>query len=145
MAVLGTLTGTDGSRENTLSGLGNDVLRKARILIVEDQALVSLSLAALVEDAQGEVVGPVASVSDGLALLEKEDVHAAILDVQLADGEVTPIANVLLDRGKVVLFHTATGIPAHIVERHGQLPVCLKPAPPEHVVQKLAELLSRRA
>ena len=121
------------------------MLRKARILIAEDQALVSLTLAALVEDAEGEVVGPIASVSDGLALLEKEDVHAAILDVRLADGEVTPIAKVLLERGTVVLFHTATGLPRDIVKQYGQLPVCLKPAPPEQVVQKLAELISRRA
>ncbi len=41
--------------------------RKHRILIVEDEAIIALNLACAVEDANGEVVGPVASIISSMA------------------------------------------------------------------------------
>ena len=70
------------------------------------------------EDAGGEVVGPVSSVEAGLMLLRRrEQIHAAILDVGLTDRDVAPIAAVLLDRGVAVVFHTASAVPAGILAR----------------------------
>ena len=92
--------------------------------------------------ADGEVVGPVASVRDGLALLEREEVHAAILDVALADGAVAPVAAALLERGKVVIFHTASPVPLEIIRRYGEPTVCPKPMHPQLVVRRLADIVN---
>lgn len=117
------------------------MLHGHRVFIAEDEALVACDLAASIKEAQGEVVGPVATVKEGLALLAKEKVHAAILDGRLADRAVTPIAIILIERGIVVVFHTATGVPQEITARYGDLPVCKKPIASHHVVRRLADLM----
>jgi hypothetical protein len=66
------------------------MLRNCRVLIAEDEALISLDLAQAVEAANGEPVGPFATVRDGMVYLAHNDVHAAILDVHLADRDIAP-------------------------------------------------------
>ncbi len=119
------------------------MLDQCRVLIAEDEALVALDLAHAVEAAQGEVAGPFATVKDGLVYLAHNDVHAAILDIHLANQVVTPIAMALLDRGKSVVFHSASDIPAEVTARHGKVPICRKPMRPDLVVWHLAKALGR--
>lgn len=65
------------------------------ILIVEDEFLISMELAAVLEDSGFRVLGPAASTRAALALLNEQCPHAAVLDMNL-DGEmVTPVAHVL--------------------------------------------------
>jgi DNA-binding response OmpR family regulator len=117
------------------------MLQRRRILIAEDEALIAFELALAVQDAGGEVVGPVATVQDGLKLLASEDVHAAILDVQLIDRDIVPVAAILLERGKVVVFHCASRVPSEIVDRFGEPVLCPKPMLPDEVVARLARLI----
>ncbi|MGH6985347.1 MAG: hypothetical protein ACRED9_00710 [Caulobacteraceae bacterium] len=119
------------------------LLRDQRILIAEDEPIIALDLASAIEEALGEVAGPVASIEEGLAILAAKEVHAAILDVQLANEEITPLAFTLLGGRKVVVFHTATVVPAAILERHGEVNVCRKPAHSGEVVRRLAEAIAR--
>ncbi len=112
-----------------------------RVLIAEDEPLVAECLARAVEDADGEVVGPVSSVRDGLALLAETEVHAAILDVRLIDRDVIPIATALIERGTVVVFHTASPVPAEIIAGPGPVVVCPKPMEAQSVVRRLASLI----
>jgi DNA-binding response OmpR family regulator len=116
-----------------------------RVLIAEDEPLVAYCLARAVEDADGEVAGPVSSVEDGLALLAETDVHAAILDVRLVDQDVVPIARALLERGRVIVFHTASPVPEEIVPGPVRVAVCPKPMDAETVVSRLATLISAAA
>lgn len=118
------------------------MLSRRRVLIAEDHPLVAYAIARAVEDADGEVVGPVSTVEEGLSLLRQAKVDAAILDVGLADRDVGPIAASLLEQGAVVVFHTASPVPAAILARHGPVVVCPKPMEPERVVQKLAWLIN---
>ena len=118
------------------------MLSQQRILVAEDEVLIADDLSAAVSEAGGVVVGPVASVRDGLALIAREAVHAAILDVRLIDGEVSPIAAALLERGAVVVFHSASPVPKAIIDRYGDVVLCPKPMLSNHVVRALADLLS---
>ncbi|MDB5479638.1 MAG: putative response regulator [Caulobacteraceae bacterium] len=119
------------------------MLSNCRVLIAEDEALVAADLAYAVEDAHGEVVGPFATVKAGISYLADREVHAAILDVNLADRTVTPMAMILFHRGKVVVFHTASGLPGELAEFFGHRHVCPKPSLPQHVVLHLARALGR--
>jgi DNA-binding response OmpR family regulator len=78
-----------------------------RILVVEDEFLIALDL----EDALGElgceIVGPAATVSDAMQLVEAKPPDAAVLDVRLVDGSTAPIALELRRRG--VPFLVLTG------------------------------------
>ena len=112
--------------------------------MAEDEPFTAYELARAIEDAGGEVVGPVASVEEGLALLAQENVDAAILDVRLTDRDIAPIAAALLERGKAVVFHTASPIPDQIATRFGEVITCPKPMQSDHVVLRLAALINRR-
>jgi len=119
------------------------MLDDCRILIAEDEALVALDLAHSVEAANGEVVGPFATVKECLGFLARDDVHAAILDVHLADRDVAPVAVALLDRGRHVVFHTASEVPTEIARHYGELPICRKPMAPHRVILHLAKTMGR--
>lgn len=117
------------------------MLQCAKILIAEDEWVTAMDLAAAVEEANGRVLGPVARISEGMEIIHREDIHAAILDVMLIDGEVTLMAQALCARRVVVLFHTASAIPAGITGHAG---VCQKPSHPRVIVHVLAGHLERR-
>jgi hypothetical protein len=70
---------------------------------------IAFDIATTIEDAGGMVVGPVATVKEALALLEIHPVAAVILDVNLGDRDISPVAELLLARG--VQF-TASGFSA---------------------------------
>jgi DNA-binding response OmpR family regulator len=116
------------------------MLNRSKILIAEDEAITAVDMAYAVQDANGQVLGPVARVSEGLGLVAREQIHAAILDVNLLDGEITPLAQVLLDKSVIVLFHTASNVPEGI---SGHVGVCRKPMHPAEVVRTLARYLNR--
>ena len=115
--------------------------RKHRILIVEDEAIIALNLAYAVEDVDGEVVGPVASVAEALALLEATPVNGAVLDANLFDGVVTPLVLHLLDLGVPFVIHTGTGLPAELAAQPVDLPLVMKPAQATSVVATLTRKL----
>ena len=70
-------------------------LRGLRVLIAEDDVLAALDVAESMEAFGGEVLGPVAGAAEGIALLRRIRPHMALLDVQLRDGFVTPLATAL--------------------------------------------------
>ena len=113
------------------------MLAGCRVLIAEDEPLVALVLALSVEEADGEVIGPVATVAEALALLQAERIEAAILDVRLADRDIAPVAHALLERGSSVVFHSASPVPGEIIERFGAVTICPKPTPAKVVVLRL--------
>src|SRR5579872_2061864 len=120
---------------------GSESARMAwRILIAEDEALVSMDLAIEVEEAHALAVGPVASCAEALALMDRERVDGAILDIQLTDGDVSPVAEALLARGAVVLLHTASPTPERLVHV-AELEAVPKPSDPRFVVRRLIERL----
>lgn len=77
-----------------------------RILVVEDQFLVALDIAALLEGGGYGVVGPAATVSKALTLIEHEPIDAAVLDINLEDDLSYPIADMLRDRDTPFVFAT---------------------------------------
>ena len=59
-----------------------------RILVVEDEFLIALDIAGVLEQAGLAVIGPAGTVGDALQAIEQEDVHGALLDVHLAGEPV---------------------------------------------------------
>lgn len=58
-----------------------------RILVVEDEGLIALMLALEIEAAGHEVIGPVATVGEALALAAETRPDLALLDVNLGDDD----------------------------------------------------------
>jgi CheY-like chemotaxis protein len=89
-------------------------LAGARILIAEDEVLVSVLLESALADLGCAPVGPVGSVAEAVALAETENLTAAVLDVNLRGESVYPVADALRSRGIPFLFITGY--------RRGELP-----------------------
>jgi DNA-binding NtrC family response regulator len=68
------------------------------VLIVEDEFLIAMDLKQMLEEAGWRVMGPVATVRAALRLLEGELPSVALLDVNLRNELVTPVAESLKER-----------------------------------------------
>ncbi len=113
----------------------------AAVFVAEDEPFIALDLAMTIEDAGGVVVGPAATVKEALALLASHPVDAAILDVNLADRDICPVAEFLMARGVPVIFHTGLGVPDELSAKFPNLVVHLKPFVPEQLIRQLAALI----
>lgn len=68
-----------------------------RVLVVEDEFLIAMEVAAVLTNGGFEVIGPVSTVAAALHRIHAARPDAAVLDVSLRGGErVTPVAHVLL-------------------------------------------------
>lgn len=114
------------------------------VLVAEDEPYIALNLAFAVEDAGGRVVGPVASVEEALALLETNPVSAAILDVNLADGDISPVVEILVELGVPIILQTGIGLPPELAARFPGLVVHLKPCHPDKLIEELVAMLEPR-
>ncbi len=116
----------------------------ARILIVEDDALLGLDLKQHLERAGFAVAGLAVSVSKALALIAGAagaGCDAAILDVHLGRGETSePVAQALRSRG--IPFVTVTAYShEHRPEAYSGFPVLSKPVRALDVVAELRHCL----
>jgi len=118
-----------------------DDLEHKRVLVVEDEVFVALDMAATIEEANGIVIGPVATVRQALDLLEHDQVDAAILDVNLPDGDIEPIVDTLSDQRTFMVIYTGGGMPEKLASRYPDLPVFHKPTPPSVLTHTLASAL----
>jgi CheY-like chemotaxis protein len=80
-----------------------------RILIVEDEFLIALDIAGVLEQAGLAVVGPAGTVVDALQAIEREVVHGALLDAHLAGEPVGRVADALKARSIPFAFVSGYG------------------------------------
>jgi DNA-binding response OmpR family regulator len=113
----------------------------APILVAENEPFIALNLAATVQNVGGTVVGPVATVEEALALLDVQPVVAAILDVNLSDRDITPVAELLISRGVPIFFHTAVGLSEELSARFPNVAFRRKQLSPDDIVCQLAAMI----
>ena len=121
------------------------MLHGRRVLIVEDESLIAMELSDIVEGSAGRVVGPFRTNRDALAALEPDrlgnrPIDAAILDLNLADGEATPIAEKLREAGVPILICTAGTLPRAMRPMKPGLMIHNKPIRPSRLVADLSAL-----
>lgn len=84
-------------------------LAGARVLLVEDEALVSLMIQDMLEELGLKVVASAAHVAKACELATGAAFDLALLDVNLAGEFVFPVARILRDRKIPFLFSTGYG------------------------------------
>jgi DNA-binding NarL/FixJ family response regulator len=116
----------------------------ARILIVEDEALVAMELRFVLEDLGYEVAGQAADAATALGLIEDQDIDLALVDIHLSDGPSgVKLGWKLAREGVTVVFMTANpGMVGDGVE--GTLGVLSKPTDERAVETAVAYALARR-
>ncbi len=116
----------------------------ARILIIEDEALVAMELRFVLEDLGYEVAGVAAEARTARNLVRETEVDLALVDIHLSDGPTGVELGRELgqDMGVTVLYMTAN--PGMVREGvAGTIGVLSKPTD-ERAVQKAVEYALRR-
>jgi CheY-like chemotaxis protein len=84
-------------------------LRGARVLIVEDEAMLSLNLETILRDMGCVVAGTADKVDAALEIARTTEFDVALLDVNLNGRRVDPVAEALRARGTPIVFTTGYG------------------------------------
>jgi CheY-like chemotaxis protein len=114
-----------------------NALAGRRVLLVEDDFFIADDLRYMFEKAGAEVLGPVPTVDRALDLIAATPViDGAVLDINLQDVEVFPVADALQSRGIPLVF--ATGYEKTIIPvRFAEAKHCEKPIKPDRIAQAL--------
>jgi CheY-like chemotaxis protein len=120
----------------TDSVMSDGDLNGLRILVVEDEAAISLLLEDMLLDFGCEVIGPAARLSAALEAVSREQVDLAILDVNVAGEPIYPVAEALAQRSIPFVFSTGYGS-AGIRDTFRDRPVLQKPFAQHDLKQKL--------
>ena len=82
-----------------------------RILVVEDEMMISMLIEDMLEDLGYEVVGVAQSLPSSLTMATTKagEYDMAILDINLAGEQSFPVARLLMDQGVPFMFATGYG------------------------------------
>lgn len=80
-----------------------------RVIVVDDEALLLMTLTDMLVDLEYEVVGSATRVEPALRLATDVDFDIAVLDVNLAGKRIDPVADVVARRGLPIVFVTGYG------------------------------------
>ena len=101
-------------------------LADKRLLVVEDELLVSMLVKSMLDDLGADVIGPCGRLAEGVAAAKAERFDGAILDLNLAGEAADPLADLLLARGVPFVF--ITGYQRDSLDRRfANVPVLQKP------------------
>ncbi|WP_216361233.1 response regulator [Caulobacter mirabilis] len=115
-----------------------------RVLVVEDEMLVSMLVEDMLADFGCAVVGPAPDFDRALDLANSADIDAALLDVNVAGQAVFPVADALKARGVPYAFASGYG-QAGLSEEHQDAPVLQKPFRQADLERTLSGLFDRDA
>ena len=118
-------------------------LQGQKILIVEDNALIAMSLEDILRDAGAEVIGPVATLEEAERTAAQALMTVAVLDIMLEAEEVWPVARILAARGIPFIFSSGhfeqETLPAEWAGRK----ILPKPARAQDIVKSLKHAIDQ--
>lgn len=112
-----------------------------RILVVEDEVILAMEIVAEIEDNNGVVLGPVATLDAGIEALQEQKPDACIVNINLGPEKVYDLADLLIDENVPFVF--ASSEPrAAIPDRFNDVPLHTKPI---NMVEAAAALMRNGA
>jgi CheY-like chemotaxis protein len=107
-------------------GLMKSISRNVSVLLVEDEALIRMMFAGMIEELGHTVVAEAGNIADALNHAKSADFSVAILDINLAGYRIDPVAEIIDGRGLPFIFasgYGSKGLPEKFCDR----PVLQKP------------------
>jgi DNA-binding response OmpR family regulator len=118
------------------------MLNQASIFLVEDEALIRMMLADMIEELGHRVVAEAGNLPDAQALAETTNFDLAILDINLGGQTIEPVAEIIDKRGLPFLFlsgYKSDSRPTAFAHR----PALIKPATLSQLDAAIQAILSR--
>ena len=114
-------------------------LRGCSILIVEDEPLIALDLHAALYAAGAGIIAAT-NAKEGLRLISRNDISAAVIDIRLGNQDSLEVCQALFHHRVPFLFYTAHA-DADLLKAWTEVPVLLKPAPSWEIAARIGELI----
>jgi CheY-like chemotaxis protein len=138
------VSGMSPSRRAARAARPPGKLAGQRFLVIEDDFLVALDIAAGLEGTGAEVVASTGSAREALDLVDSAVLDAALLDASLHGSPVDGIAAALTRRNVPFVFVTGYGRKS-LPRAFGHVSVLSKPFSPQQLIEGAARLVERRA
>jgi CheY-like chemotaxis protein len=115
-----------------------------RVLVVEDEMMVSMLIEDMLSELGCEIVGPASRLDEAMELAKTAEIDCAVLDVNLGGQPIFPLADLLRERGAPFAFATGYG-DAGLREADRGSPVLQKPFRESDLARVLGELQAASA
>lgn len=113
---------------------------RLKILVVEDEGLVGALTSELIEQMGYAALGPCIDINEALAVMRRNHIDGAVLDVNLGGELVFPLAKALADRDIPLVFLTGYEKSA-VADEFEVFPILQKPVAADELRAALALLL----
>jgi CheY-like chemotaxis protein len=113
-----------------------------RVLVVEDEMMVSMLIEDMLSDLGCVVVGPAARLDEAIELARTSELDCAVLDVNLGGQPIYPLADILREAGRPFAFATGYG-DAGVRDVDRGTPVLQKPFREGDLARVLSELRAK--
>jgi CheY-like chemotaxis protein len=110
-----------------------------RVLVVEDEMMVSMLIEDMLTDLGCTIVGPASRLEEAMQLAREAELDCAVLDVNLGGQPIFPVADLLREKGAPFAFATGYG-DAGLRDVDRGSPVLQKPFREADLARVLAEL-----
>ena len=135
------VNGDDRKPDSGRGRVAPDYSEPQKVLLVEDEILVGLTMRDALEESGIPTIGPFNNVADALARARSEFLSAAVLDINLNGELVYPLAEFLVSLRVPFVFVSGYG-GEYIDGRFRHIPLLRKPVSPESLKAVLQEFLS---
>jgi CheY-like chemotaxis protein len=113
-------------------GAESKVRRQVSVFLVEDETLIRMMIAEMIEELGHTVVAEAANIADALRLAETTDFGLAILDVNVGGDRIEPVAEIIAGRHLPFVFSSGYGA-AGLPEKFCDRPALQKPFLPDRL------------
>jgi CheY-like chemotaxis protein len=113
-----------------------------RVLVVEDEMMVSMLIEDMLDDLGCKVIGPASRLEEAIELANTVEIDCAVLDVNLGGQPIFPLADILRAKGRPFAFATGYG-DAGLREADRGSPVLQKPFREGDLARVLGELRAK--
>jgi CheY-like chemotaxis protein len=117
-------------------------LNGLRVLVVEDEMMVSMLIEDMLSDLGCVVVGPASRLEEAIGLASEQAIDCAVLDVNLGGQPIFPVADLLREKGAPFAFVTGYG-DAGLRDVDRGTPVLQKPFREGDLARVLGELRAK--
>jgi CheY-like chemotaxis protein len=108
-----------------------------RVLVVEDESMIRMLLEGMLTDLGHTVAAEAGGIDEAVALAKQAEFDIALLDVNLNGTPITPVVEILVERGLPFVFASGYGLRG-VPEAYRDSPTLQKPFQTDALAKAIA-------